>query len=217
MNALFTADTTLAAVPPADITGGGTGVFDTIVPKDIPTGEANTTFDDLVYGFNPANLTNDPGAYDVFNGALARFDDAYNIGLYALENNGALLPTADFATDLFGNPGSLSTELAGLTATQAVSDLLGNGFSDLLGYFCHPVAVRAPQRTPGGSLRGFRFGRPVPRLCCSGRPWIPWKRLSPASPGDSHQQFRRQDLHGAGADSELLHHRPHRPRQVHAC
>ena len=39
---------------------------------------------------------------------------------------------------------------------------------------------------------------------------------SPAPPGDSHQQFRRQDVHRAGADSELLHHRPHRPRQVDA-
>ena len=38
----------------------------------------------------------------------------------------------------------------------------------------------------------------------------------PTPPGDSHQQLRRQDVHCAGADSELLHHRPHRSRQVDA-
>jgi hypothetical protein len=80
------------------------------------------------------NAVSDPGAYDLFNGALARFDDAYNIGLYALENNNALLPVTDFATDLFGNTSSLTTELAGLTASQAVTELLTNGFSDLAGY-----------------------------------------------------------------------------------
>jgi hypothetical protein len=29
-------------------------------------------------------------------------------------------------------------------------------------------------------------------LCCSASPPILWKRLTPASPGDSHQQFRDQ-------------------------
>jgi hypothetical protein len=135
LNSLFTEDTTLAGVPSGDITTAADG-FDIIKAADVSSLEtSNTTFDDLVYGLNPANETPDPGAYDVFNGALARFDDAYNIGLYALENNGAMLPTTDFATDLFGNTASLTSELSGLTATQAVSDLIGNGFSDLLGYF----------------------------------------------------------------------------------
>ncbi len=134
LNSLFTLDTTAANVPAADIITAADG-FKIIDPADVTAVEKITTFNDLVYGFNPANLTTDPGAYDVLNGALARFDDAYNIGLYALENNGALLPAADFATDLFGNTSSLTTELAGLTASQAVTELLGNGFSDLLGYF----------------------------------------------------------------------------------
>jgi hypothetical protein len=135
LNSIFQGDLSLAGVPATDYTLGGTGVFDTINSGDVATVEQNTTFDDLVYGLNPANETTDPGAYDVFNGALARFDDAINFGVYALENGGAAIPTADFATDLFGNTSSLTTELAGLTASQAVTDLLGNGFSDLLGYF----------------------------------------------------------------------------------
>jgi hypothetical protein len=135
LNSVFTEETTLAGVPSADITGGGTGVFDTIIQGDIASVESNATFDELVYGFNASNLTSDPGAYDVLNGAVSKFDDALNIGVYALENNGAMLPTADFATDLFGSTSSLTTELAGTTATQAITDLLGNSFSDLLGYF----------------------------------------------------------------------------------
>jgi hypothetical protein len=141
LNSLFTADTTAALVPSADITGGGTGVFDTILPGDVTAVEGTgatlgtTPFDELVYGFNPANLTTDPGAYDVLNGAVAKFDDALNIGVYALENGGSNLPLADFATDLFGISGATATSLAGETATAAITTLLTDSYSDLLGYF----------------------------------------------------------------------------------
>src|ERR1700742_4107981 len=58
LNSLFAADTTAAAVPTADIDPGGAGVFTTIVPSDVSTLESsNTLFDELVYGFNPSNLT----------------------------------------------------------------------------------------------------------------------------------------------------------------
>lgn len=136
LNSIFTFDTTLAGVPTADITVGDQG-FDIIKSADITAveGTGHTTFDTLVYGFNPANLTNDPGAYDVLNGAVAKFDDAFNIGLYALEHGGAMLPAADFATDLFGISGTAATTLAGETATQAITSLLGTSFSDFLGYF----------------------------------------------------------------------------------
>lgn len=110
-------------------------MFDTITSGDVATVEANTTFDDLLYGFNPANLTSDPGAYDVFNGALTKFDDALNFGVYALENGGAALPAADFSTDLFGISGTAATDLAGETASQAITTLLTDSFNDLLGYF----------------------------------------------------------------------------------
>ncbi len=137
LNALFTSDATLAGVPSTDIAGGGTGVFDTISSGDMTTVEGNgsTLFDELLYGFNPTNVTDDPGAYDVFNGALTKFDDALNFGVYALENGGAALPAADFSTDLFGISGTAATDLAGETASQAITTLLTDSFNDLLGYF----------------------------------------------------------------------------------
>ena len=61
-----------------------------------------------MYGFNPDNLSSDPGAYDVFNGALGEFDAALNVGLYAAERNGgALVPTTDIGTDLHLSAGPL--------------------------------------------------------------------------------------------------------------
>jgi hypothetical protein len=135
LNSLFAADTTLAAVPSTDIVTG-TDVFTTIDPADVTAVEKLTTFDDLVYGFNPSNLTTDPGAYDVFNGALTKFDDALNVGVYALENGGNNIPLADFATDgVFGISGTAATDLAGETASQAITTLLTDSYSDLLGYF----------------------------------------------------------------------------------
>ena len=135
LNSLFAADTTAAAVPTADLVTG-TNEFTTIGQSFISTVEANTTFDELVYGFNPSNLTPDPGAYDVLNGAITKFDDALNVGIYALENAGANVPLADFATDgVFGFSGTAATDLAAETAPAAISTLLGDSFSDLLGYF----------------------------------------------------------------------------------
>ena len=134
LNSMFQADVALAGLPATDYTAGAQG-FDTILPVDVTTVEQNATFDDLVYGFNPDNLTNDPGAYDVLNGALSKFDDALNFGLYALENSGAAIPAADFGTDLFGVSGALATQLASDTASQAISTLFSDGLSDLAGYF----------------------------------------------------------------------------------
>jgi hypothetical protein len=136
LNSMFTSDADLFGVG-KDLIGPSAGQpFETISLVGAPDSAPFNSFDYFLYGLDPAtNAKDDPGAYELFNGALSRFDDAYNIGLYALENNGALLPAADYATDLFGNTASLTTELSGLTATQAVTDLLGNGFTDLLGYF----------------------------------------------------------------------------------
>ncbi len=136
LNSLFAADTTAAAVPSTEIATGGTGVFTTIDPSDVTSVEANTTFDDLVYGFNPSNLTTDPGSYDVLNGALIKFDDAINVGIYALENAGNNVPLTDFATDgVFGLSSTAATDLAGETASAAITTLLTDSYSDLLGYF----------------------------------------------------------------------------------
>ena len=114
-----------------------TGTFDTIPVADLTNAGAPTPFDYFLFGLNPLdNSTPDPGAYDVFNGALAKFDDAINFGLYALENGGAAIPTADWGTDLFGIVGtSAATDLTGETAFQAVGTLLQDSVSDLAGYF----------------------------------------------------------------------------------
>jgi hypothetical protein len=135
LNSLFATDTTAAAVPTADLVTG-TNEFTTIGSSFVSTVEANTTFDDLVYGFNPSNLTSDPGSYDVLNGALIKLDDALNVGIYALENAGSNVPLADFATDgVFGLSSTAASDLAGETASAAITTLLGDSYSDLLGFF----------------------------------------------------------------------------------
>jgi hypothetical protein len=135
LNSLFAADTTAAAVPTADIDTVA-NQFTTIFPADVTAVEKLPLFDDLVYGFNPTSVTSDPGAYDVLNGALTKFDDALNVGIYALENAGSNVPLADFATDgVFGLSNTAATDLAAETASQAITTLLGDSYSDLLGYF----------------------------------------------------------------------------------
>ncbi len=48
--------------------------FDTI-----PTGDLNTTFNDLVTGPSRRKSRADPGSYDVMNGALTEFYNAFNV------------------------------------------------------------------------------------------------------------------------------------------
>jgi hypothetical protein len=128
-NTIFQGDLTAADVPASDYSLGGTGVFDTINAGDVATVENNATFDDLVFGLNPANESTDPGAYDVFNGALVEFDDAYNSLLYAADYSGNLIPAAD----LFGSATDISTALATDSDFGAAGDFLSNGFADLVG------------------------------------------------------------------------------------
>jgi hypothetical protein len=143
LNTLFTGEADLTSVPSADITGGTTaGSFETIVSTDVGAVEGTTAtgitpFAELLYGFNPANLTADPGAYDVLNGAVGEFDDAFNVGLYALENGGALVPTTDIGTDLIST-GATTTALGTDSVTGAFTTFFEAGVSDLAGYFDLP-------------------------------------------------------------------------------
>jgi len=125
LNGIFGSDVALSGIPSSDIVqGSGAFPWDTIL-----TANTNATFDDLVFGFNPDNVTGDPGAYDVLNGSLTEFANAYNVELYSLLNPGAadLIPAAD----IFGTHADfLNDGVAG-----AVSDFLQLGTSDLLGYF----------------------------------------------------------------------------------
>ena len=93
LNSIFVSDATLAGVPSGDysLVDG----FDVVKAADITdvqgTATSLTPFDYLLYGLNPAdNLATDPGSYNVFNGALTEFADAYNVELYSLANPDAL-------------------------------------------------------------------------------------------------------------------------------
>jgi hypothetical protein len=129
LNSIFEGDLSAAGVPSADYTLGGTGVFDTINAGDVATVENNATFDDLVFGLNPASESPDPGSYDVFNGALVEFDDAYNSLLYAADYGGNLIPAAD----LFGSATDISAALATDSDFGAAGDFFSNGLADLVG------------------------------------------------------------------------------------
>ena len=138
LNSMFLSDTTLAGVPIADVETSTTpGVFDIINPADVATvqGAGTTPFDFLVYGVDPvkAGLAGDPGAFNLLNGAEARFDDAFNVALYAAENGGALDPNA---ADFFGSlPAGFATD----TATQAFDSFYNTAIGDLSGFFQVPL------------------------------------------------------------------------------
>ena len=120
LNSTFESYAPLSGVDPTDIIKVPGG-FDTIDP-------ANTTptFDTLLFGLNPANVTPDPGSYDVLNGAVGQFDNAYNVGLFALFNSGDTLPVGD----IIG-----THDFLGAGVATAIGEYLNQGFTDLLGYF----------------------------------------------------------------------------------
>jgi hypothetical protein len=122
LNSLFDMDASLAGVSADVVHGTGVLPFDTL-----PTADANTMFDSLVFGLNPDNVTGDPGSYDVLNGALGEFANAFNVETYSLVNGGDMLPV----TDLIGTHTDF---LTGSVAT-AIGDFVHLGLSDVAGYF----------------------------------------------------------------------------------
>ena len=133
MNALFVTEADLAGVG-GDV-GTHVGSFDIIPLADAPNTGTPTFLDYELYGLNPlGNATSDPGAVSEFNGALADFDNAYNVELFSLLN-----PTADIATiplgDLFGPEEGINEALAFGTASGAITDFLTDGWNDLVGFF----------------------------------------------------------------------------------
>jgi hypothetical protein len=143
LNSLFVSEADLAGVG-GDVTGStATNPFDIITPADITTvqGTGTTPFDFLVYGVDPsaAGLASDPGSYNVFNGALVEFDDALNVELYSLENNGALMPDATAATDLIGSATTIDNALDLGTATNAADYFWNFGVGDLSGFLQVPL------------------------------------------------------------------------------
>jgi hypothetical protein len=136
LNSSFTLEADLAG-DSADITPGGTGVLDTILPADAPDAAPLTTLDYELYGpwagaLPTADLDPAPGAQDVANGALVEFDDAYNALAFGLDGDATnVIPT----TDLIGladqglDTGSVSDAvLFGSFFDTGVSDLLTSLF-----------------------------------------------------------------------------------------
>ncbi len=123
LNQLYELDGRLAGadvygdIAPHGSTLYGVG-FDTIAP-----GDATNAFGSLVDG--AAFPTGDSGSYDVLNGALSEFYNAFNVEDYSLINGGALLP----AFDIIGTHAELGTVAA------SVGEYLTLGFQDLAGYF----------------------------------------------------------------------------------
>jgi hypothetical protein len=120
LNGLFGLDATLAGISTDIVHGTGALPFDTIDPSD-----TNSVFDTLVFG--AAGPSTDPGSYDVLNGALGEFDNAYNVGLFSL-----LDPTGTFdPTDIIGT----HADLLNGGVSEAITGFLQLGLSDLAGYF----------------------------------------------------------------------------------
>jgi hypothetical protein len=137
LNSLFDSEAALAG-DTADIVHHA-GSFDTILPADAPvTADASdlTTLDYELYGLNPiaAGIAGDPGSYNVFNGALTEFSDAYNVELYSLLNPDAAINTIP-ADDLFGSATTIADALGTGTATGAITEFLTVGFGDLSAFF----------------------------------------------------------------------------------
>jgi hypothetical protein len=71
LNSLFTGEAALAG---DTVTTNGANTFDTVPLADAPDSGTPTTLDYELYGVNPiAQAGSDPGAYDLFNGALGKF------------------------------------------------------------------------------------------------------------------------------------------------
>jgi len=140
LNSIFESEAAIAG-DSADVTAGGTGVLDTILPADAPDAAPLTTLDYELYGpfangligvDDPTSgdpyLDPAPGAQDVSNGALAEFDDAYNAVAFGL-NDSALIPTTDLVS-----PVDIATVEAGSIATEAglFANFFDTGLTDVL-------------------------------------------------------------------------------------
>lgn len=136
LNALFQVDADIAGVPSSDYSLDSDG-FDVIDKGDIATVTPSTApfspLDYQLFGSNPgeAIVSPDPGSYDVLNGALTEFDDAYNAGLYSLLNDSNLIPSSD----LFGSADTISAALATGSDAGAFTTFFNAGLGDLAGFF----------------------------------------------------------------------------------
>ena len=144
--------------PPTSSTHGGS--FDTISATQ--TRSDLTTLDYELYGLNPiaAGIAGDPGSYDVFNGALTEFSDAYNVELYSLLNPDAAVNTIP-ADDLFGSATTIADALGTGTATGAITDFFTVGFGRPVRFLLTSSSSSSSSTTnPRRITPGVRSGRP---------------------------------------------------------
>jgi hypothetical protein len=134
LNSLFSTQVLLAGDKLTDISGGtAPGSFETVPLADAPQTAPFTTLDYELYGINPAEAgpASDPGSFEILNGAVGKFDDAYNVLLYAAENGGAIdMNDADF----IGSASSIDHAQGLATATDAAQYFFNFGVGDLEGY-----------------------------------------------------------------------------------
>ena len=131
LNSIFESEAAIAG-DSADVVSSS-GVLDTIPLTDAPDAAPFTTLSYELYGLFPGLLdTTDPapGAYDVFNGALTEFDDAYNTLASLLLGNDAVIP----ATDLLG-AADIALDDGTLTDASLFANFFDTGVNELLGYF----------------------------------------------------------------------------------
>jgi hypothetical protein len=146
LNSLFETEAAIAG-DSADVTTGGTGVLDSIPLADAPVTAPLTTLDYELYGLGANSLVGiddpvslapyldpAPGAQDVFGGALAEFDDAFNALAYGVGDT-ATIPTSDLVS-----PIDIATVEGGSITTEAglFANFFGTGVSDLLAGFYVP-------------------------------------------------------------------------------
>ena len=116
-------------------------MYDTILPKDIPhiTDPADasqlTSLEYELYGVDPikAGISAGTGPFNEFNGALTQFDNAYNVELYSLSNNGAL--DTNIGDYIYNGTINGVVNHSGETVSAALNTLYTQAFGDLEGYF----------------------------------------------------------------------------------
>jgi hypothetical protein len=132
LNSLFESQAALAGDSADVITSSG--ALDTIPLADAPDVAPLTTLDYELYGpladFLPGGLDSAPGAYDVFNGALVEFDDAYNTLASFLLTSDAVVSPADLLglADIGLDDGSLADP-------ALFGSFFDTGLADLFAYF----------------------------------------------------------------------------------
>ncbi|OBK85756.1 hypothetical protein A5649_01630 [Mycolicibacter heraklionensis] len=130
MNFLFESQAALAGVADKVIDASAGQPFLTIDKDDV-----NATLGTLLYGLNWENeISSDPGAYSLLNGALTEFVDGNNVLLFAILNGGDQIDFENAADYLFGTDAAIAAGLAGDSAWEDAALFFQAGLADIGGY-----------------------------------------------------------------------------------